>query len=374
MTTIASPSTVVERPLARGGSVSIATVDTEVRVRGIDGDVARIRLVDGDVADEFRIDAAPDLIEIRPIRRWPLGWRRCAGPLEIDVPRDARVDVRSASGSVFAIDLAADTRVRTASGGVELAGIGGSVRVDAVSGAIRVHSPTAVKLALSSVSGRIEVVAATLASIEARSMSAGIRVMGRLRGKGPFSLESVSGDVTLGTDGEVRLTASTLSGDVRSELAGHEDATSGGGRTIALGGAGPAVTARTVSGRIRLVPWAGDSPADAAPSTTVRGEPGDLAQGSPASSPSSSLADGQTGPDPVETVAPTGDPPTGDAPTGDAPAGDAPKVATDGARRASLDGDPRLPILRALQRGEISVEEAGRRIDAVDAAETQTDA
>jgi hypothetical protein len=319
MTATSNPSTAQEHPLAPGGSVAIETLETEVRIRVVDGHVARVRLTDGDLTDDFRIEATADRLRIRAARRWAFGLHRVRGPLDVDVPRDAAVEVDTASGPVLALDMTAGLRVRTASGDVELAGVGGDIRATSVSGAIRIQAPGIARLGLSSVSGRIDVVAASTATVKARSTSGGIRLMGGFRGDGPFSLETVSGGITVGTDEPIRLIASTVSGDVRSDVGGATVARGDGRRTMALLGSGPEVRIRTISGGIRLVAWT--PPAD----------------------------------DPT--------PPATSDTTGSATA----VPASDDAATAERDVEAeRLAILRALASGEISVAEAGRRIDAME--------
>jgi hypothetical protein len=317
MTTTAIPATAVEHELAPGGLVAIETIETEVRVRAVDGRIARIRLQNGDLAADFRVEATPDLLAVRPIRRWPFGWRRVAGPLELEVPRDARVDVRTASGSVLALDLGGGAHVRTASGDVDLVVAAGEVVADAVSGAIRVRASSSVSLELASVSGRIDAVAQSATKVTARSMSGALRLMAALRGAGPFSLETVSGGITLGTDAPVRLMASTISGEISSEVDGAGVARGRGQRTMAVGGSGPEVSARTVSGGIRLVAWSDDQAPSPAAEPAAEPETSETADGAPS------------------------DPP---------------------------DEEARLRILRALAQGEITVVEAGDRIDALEAS------
>jgi Toastrack DUF4097 len=326
----------LEHQLAAGGTVTIETLETEVRLRAVDGRAARVRLMGGELATDFRVETAPDRLEIRPVRRWAFSLRRVAGPLEVEVPRDVRVEVQTASGSVLALDLSSGARVRTASGDVELAGAGGDIVVNVVSGSIRVRASSSASLELSSVSGRIDAIAASASTVRARSMSGALRLMAALRGVGPFSLETVSGEVTLGTDGPVRLRASTISGDIRSEVDGTAAVRGPGSRTMATGGSGPEVSARTVSGGIRLVAWRADGTASrsgaAAPEPAPDPSPG------PARAPAAEEAPGPSG------------------------SGDMSPSAT----TSSEVEEARLAILRALARGEITVDEAGTRIDALE--------
>lgn len=328
MTATTTAPAAIEHPLSPGGLVMIETIETEVRLRAVDGRVARVRLANGALMADFRVEAAPDRLEVRPIRRWPFSLRRVPGPLEVEIPRDARADVETASGSVLALDLTRGAHVRTASGDVELAGIGGEILVNGVSGAIRVRASSSASLELTSVSGRIDAIAASASAIRARSMSGAVRLMAALRGAGPFSLETVSGGITLGTDAPVRLMASTVSGEVRSEVDGAGVARRPGRRTMAVEGPGPEVSARTISGEIRLVAWRDD-----------RGS---------APAPGPAEPEGPSAPqDAASTTAASSGAPSDERESGDLEA-------------------QRLAVLRALAQGEITVAEAGRRIDALE--------
>lgn len=324
-TTIGSPSVPVEHDLGVRGTVDVESLDSEIRIRGIEGTLARVRLVAGDLAEEFRVETGPGRLTIRPIKRWGLRWRRDIGPLELEVPRDALVRAESASGSVLALDLLAGGRFRSASGDIDLAGLGSDIDASSVSGGVRVRSAEAVALKVKTASGRIDVVARAADRIDAHSVSGTIGVACMLTGEGPYSLDSVSGTLTIATDGAIRLMASTVSGRVRSELPQAMDV--GRGRTLALGGEGPVVGARTVSGDIRVVPL-----------------PPEIAGANGGHSPVSAAGAAS---DEAASVAAPG-PPTSDP--GMAPAGE----------------DARMDILRALERGEIDVAEAGQRLRALE--------
>ena len=295
MTAIAQPvsaATPLEHDLGSRGEVVVDTLDTEIRLRGVEGTVARIRLAAGTLEEEFRVETGPGRLSIQPIRRWSFVRRRDVGPLELEIPRDAVVRAGSASGSVLGLDLTAGGRFRSASGDIDLAGVGGSVDAESMSGGVRVRTAESIVLRLRTVSGRIDGVAPAATRIEAKTVSGSVRISGRLAGDGPFSFESVSGDVVIGTDGAIRLMASTVSGQVHSELPQVVDV--GRRRTLAFGGSGPLVSARSVSGDIRLV--AATTEVEAAPATVI---------GVASSTPIGTAPEPASRPEPPEPVEPT---------------------------------------------------------------------
>ena len=76
----ATPTSTSELDLGRQGEVDVETYDVEIRLRGIDGTVARIRLAGGDLSEEFRVERGLGRLTIRPVKRWSFGRRRDPQP------------------------------------------------------------------------------------------------------------------------------------------------------------------------------------------------------------------------------------------------------------------------------------------------------
>jgi hypothetical protein len=188
------------------------------------------------------------------------------------------------------------------------------------------------------VSGDLDLRAVTLSGLDVTSMSGDIKVAGRLSGDGPFRVETVSGDALLAPAGDVRIEMTTVSGDLHSEI----DGTAQGGRgrrSLIVGDRGPTVTFRSMSGDLRIA-RAIKVTADATSSTpeaepTLKPEP-EAAAPSTSAMPTPAIERDDTERVPVAFAA---------APT---------------------DEDGGLAILRALERGEIDVAEAGQRLEALD--------
>ena len=195
--------------------------------------------------------------------------------------------------------------------------------------------------------------AATLTSLEATTTSGDLRIAGQFRGPGPFSIVTVSGDALLAPAGDLRIEMATLSGDLHSELGGQPAERSGA--TLPLGRdrrpAGQRPLAVRRSQRRPADPRARTPPGSDAPAAAPRGPaPAPApAAASPGAAPAARPADS-----PVRAPAPTA---PVDAPT-----------ATNGALAAAYD-EARLRILRSLERGEIDVAEAGRRLETLEGGE-----
>ena len=332
----------IEHPIGPEGQLSIRIRSGEVRLRGADGDVVRVREVNGhDLDDMFEIEAREGGFALRTRRGLDVGWlgfgprdllawmepsgrggSLYAPELMVDVPRRATVVIEASSGDVDADGLAGDQRYRTASGNVSVRGVSGRLGVEAVSGDVDVVATGTTELTVRTVSGDIEVRAATLASVQAASTSGDLRLAGRFAGHGPFSIETVSGDGLLAPAGDIQIQMTSVTGDLNSEFEGPT--VTRGRRSLAIGRSGPIVTFRSMSGDLHVV-----RPVS---STAAAPEPA----APPATGPSAA----------------TGVPPTSDA-VGSGPI-------------AAAYDEARLAILRSLERGEIDVAEASRRLEALD--------
>lgn len=318
----------LEHPIGAEGLLALRLRDGEVRLRGIDGETVRIRDVnDHDLADMFAIESANGSLSLKAgrggleIAIGPRNMRRGHGrhtpELEIDLPRRATLVLEAASGDVDAAGLVGDQRYRTASGDIDLRSVSGKVSVEAVSGDIDITATGDADITARSVSGDIELRAARLAALQLSSTSGDLRVAGQLVGSGPFGIETVSGDGLLAPAGDVRIEMTTVTGDLTSDLEGRHS-TERGRRTFVVGDKGPVVTFQSMSGDLHV----------ARPSLVSYEKP----------RPHVNLP-----------------PPPGPAPA-------------NGAIAAAYD-DARLRILRSLERGEIDVAEAGRRLETLDAGD-----
>jgi len=293
--------------------------------------------------------------------------------IEIEVPRSAAVAstaVDTASGDVRVERIAGPVRVNTASGDVGLEAIDGPVRVHTASGEVEMRElrgevavdaasgdlslrDIAGSVRLRTASGAVSIEEASIPSFQFQTASGDVRVRGLLTGPGPFRVETVSGgvdlDLALPAAGDrepnLSLVFRTVSGDAdvgpifraagrRAWRIGNDSA------------AGPEIAVRTVSGdleaRLELRPEApvmedaarpGAGVAALDPIPAVPEPPAPPMPPAPPE-PAATAASAEAAPPPVDATADT----------------------------APLPVD-RLSLLKAVERGEIDVEEALRRLD-----------
>ena len=326
MNTMTGPS--LEHHIGAEGLFAIRMRDGEVRLRGVDGETVRVRDAgDHDLSDMFAIESATGSLSLksgrgleivvgpRSVRR---GHARTSPELEVELPRRATVVLETSSGDVNADGLIGDQRYRTASGEIVLRAVSGKLSVDAVSGDVDVTATGDAEVAIRSVSGDIELRAARLSALLLTSTSGDLKAAGQLVGPGPFAIETVSGDGLLAPAGDVRIEMTSVTGDLTSDLDGNL-VTERGRRSFQVGTTGPLVTFRSMSGDLHV----------ARPSLIGHPEPARI----------------------PEAVRPSDD-----------------RAPANGAIAAAYD-DARLRILRSLERGEIDVAEAGRRLETLDAGD-----
>jgi putative adhesin/SHOCT-like protein len=333
-----SPTTTrssLEHRLGAEGLFSIRVRHGEIRLRGVDGDSMTVRERHGrNLEDLFDIDLADGSASIRE----SLGNRRHGGSpdVEIDLPHRATVVVETSSGDLEVDDLTGDQRYRTASGDLRFRGVGGRLSIEVHSGDIDITSVGEADVNLRTLSGDVELRAGTLRSLRVNSTSGDLKAAGRLAGPGPFTIESVSGDVLLAPAGDLRIELQTVSGDLLSDIEGVTDH-GRGRRSIAIGTGGPLLIVRSTSGDVRVV--------QAVPANGVQRGRGLRfeSKDDPFDDTAEPVAGSEA--DPIEE----------------------PEVAhANGAIAAAYD-DARMRILRSLERGEIDVAEATRRLEALDA-------
>jgi hypothetical protein len=343
----------LEHRIGRDGLFSIALGSGEARLRGVDGDQVRIRARRGhDLADLFAIGLGDGSLSLRDSHDTGRGHSRSAD-VEIDLPFAATAVVEASSGDLEVDGLTGDQRYRSASGDVRLRAVSGRIAVESASGDVDIVAVGAADVTLRTMSGDVELRAGILRSLQVATTSGDLKVAGRLAGPGPFSIVTVSGDALLAPAGDVRIEMATLSGDLHSELGGRVE-NGRGRRTLTIGSSGPTVEFRSMSGDVTVTrPKAYDAPASAS----------DL--------PETAAFEDEV---PPEDTGAAADVPAAAAETDRA----ADHPGANGAIAAAYD-EARLRILRSLERGEIDVAEAGRRLETLDegpqdaAADADTD-
>lgn len=325
--------------------------------------------------------------EVRGQQHSPFGWLRGSFgnlrvAIEIRAPRRSDVEADGASANVQLEHLTGTIRARTASGDVRVADLGGEIAIQtasgdvgahALDGAVRINSASGdVKveraardleiqtasgdiildgitgaLSVGSASGDCAARASALSSCHAKTASGDLTIATALAPDGDYDFQTVSGDLALFVPEETRATVTikTVSGDLSTALPSTND---GGkrNRTLSINGGGVPVRVKTVSGDCTI----------RAAREQLPSLPTPAARPAPSARPA------------MPAAPPT--PPMPSLPPSVAAA------AAAGILAAPTQGEPQedsmsetLDVLQAVERGELSIDEAMDRLAQLEGAE-----
>jgi hypothetical protein len=331
----------IEHRIGPDGQLSLRLTSPDVELRGVDGDTARVRIefevrapseAEADEAFDrmqFSVDRGDGRLEVSEPRRGSeglasiasilgLGSSRWEASVVAEVPRRTAVRFNGVSGDLTARGLIGPQGYRTVSGDLVLSGLAGSVDVNGVSSDVSLRADAPVSLRATTVSGDLSIFAPRLDEARVTTVSGDVELEGHLAPEGSHRVETVSGDLSLGIVGGLTLEVRGLSSEVHVQLP-HRSEGSRDRRRYVIG-----------DGSVRL-------------------------QFSSMSGDASVHAPRRMAASPTPPTPPT--PPT--APTPPAPATMA-TAPTPAAR--TISETEQLEVLRALERGEIDVDEATRRL------------
>ncbi|HET9417359.1 MAG TPA: DUF4097 family beta strand repeat-containing protein [Candidatus Limnocylindria bacterium] len=314
----------IEHDIGPEGRFVLRVTSPDVEIRAIDGGTARIRIeyelraasdANADEAFErlqYAVSAGDGFLEIsEPKRSSSSGIGALAGILGLssdrvearivaELPRGVHLTFTGVSADVTVIGLRGVQDLKTVSGDVVLSDVGGSLSITGVSSDVSIRADEPVTLRAKTVSGDLSAFAPRLNDAHVTSVSGDIELEGDLGARVTHRFETVSGDLTLGVVGGVTLQVRGLSSDVDVSVA-HRSEGSRDRRRYVIGDGAASVEFHSMSGDVS-----------------------------------------------VHTARRVAAPPPPPRP----PAPAAPPIAE----------DEQLAVLRALERGEIDVEEATRRL------------
>jgi len=355
----------------------------------------------GDDESELMIDVRDNRIEVRANSRAGTGWAGITGDVDFDAvvgqitrafrrgghwssakPGRARVAVGRHAWSDITIEvpqaITGRVKVHSASGNVRIEGVTGEIALNTMSGDIRVVRSTG-DLALQTASGDLVVEGAT-GRLTAQTASGDVRVTSAqvegfhiqtangdilfdalLSGVGPFRAQTVSGDVRLtlrrstadGEDPAATLAYQTVSGDAHVTQPFRKT-----GRRLwqaGSGDSGPHIDVTTVSGDLT----AGFAIAESAfvPASTSTSPTHDVPPASPAAAIPPAQPSSPTEPAPLTVSWPDSELDLA-----------ATSARFEAAQSTAQEDAVRIAVLEAVERGEIDVEEALRRLEATDSS------
>ncbi len=269
----------IEHDIGATGLVTVDIIDGSVRVIGADGEEARliVRSPEGDDAigiAKIHRQAGELRVDVRGMS--PGGGvrglvRRDLPSIDLDVtvPRSARLHVNSVSADVHVSGVHGDQRHRTVSGDLDALGVEGNFIVQAVSGDVRVEGGS-YSIETVTTSGDVEIRATRLLATQLRSVSGDVELAGEFAAQASHRVETVSGDLRIAPVGGLTVSARGLSTSIHSQLP-HRSESRAGRRTVVIGDGRADLDFRSMSGDVSVIDGtsehgrSGDRPAGSSP-------------------------------------------------------------------------------------------------------------
>jgi hypothetical protein len=335
---------------------------------GIAGDVDLDAVV-GQITRAFR--RGGHWSSAKPGRARAAVGRHAWSDITIEVPRaiTGRVEIHSASGDVRIEGVTSAIALKTMSGDVRVVRTRGDLVLQTASGDLVVEGATG-HLTAQTASGDVRVTSAQIEGFHIQTANGDILLDALLTGDGPFRAQTASGDVRLtlrrpnagGEDPAATLAFHTVSGDAHVTPPFRKT-----GRRLWHSGSGDGgahIDVTTVSGD--LVAELAAAKSDFVPSPSPVSAADDVppvapAPPAPPAPPAAPFAPAQPSP-PIDTT-----PRTMGGPGGE-PDLAATNARPDGAQSMAQEDAVRLAVLEAVERGEIDIEEALRRLEATDSS------
>jgi hypothetical protein len=195
-----SPAEISHR-IGRNGRFSLNNVSGDVRVRGVDGDEARVvARWDGHSSDPLpvTVNAGDGYLEIEIEEK--LGWlsfRRGSIEFDVNVPFGARIDINAVSSDIEAHGLKGEQSYKTVSGDLVIDGTGGRISALTVSGDVSLTAVQPAEVNVTTTSGDVEVLGDMFDPLRLKTVSGDMDVRGRFATGPQHTAESVSGDLDI---------------------------------------------------------------------------------------------------------------------------------------------------------------------------------
>jgi DUF4097 and DUF4098 domain-containing protein YvlB len=261
----------IDHTIGERGGVSLKVASGDVRARAIVGADAHLRAT-------FEIKASSDSEADRIFEAIQLRVQRGEGQLsveehegdvslgsvigrifggighagltvEAEIPAAAKVNLTGVSSEMEVNGFRGEQRYRTVSGDLLLSELSGTVKLETVSGDATIRADAPIGLQVQAVSGDLTVSGPILESLEANTVSGDIELEGALITDGDYRVETVSGDLVFRLVGDATFEIRGLSTDVNSEL-DHRLEGQVDRRRLIVGSGGPLLVFNSMSGDV----------------------------------------------------------------------------------------------------------------------------
>jgi hypothetical protein len=261
----------IDHAIGERGSVSLELAEGDVQLRGVPGGTAHVRAT-------FEIRASGDAEADRIFEAIQLRVTRGSGELamaeqgsdpslgtmisrilgisghaevtvEAEVPTNARLKLTTVSADTEVSGMHGEQRYTAVSGDLQLRDGGGSIRLETVSGDTTIRADQPLAAQVQAVSGDVSITAPLLHSLKATTVSGDVEFEAELDAAGDFRVETVSGDMVFGLLGDATFEVRGLSTDVSCEL-DHRLEGQVDRRRLIIGRGGPRLVFSSMSGDV----------------------------------------------------------------------------------------------------------------------------
>ena len=266
----------IEHEIGPTGRFSLRVTASDVELRHAPGGTARVRIefdlraaTDGE-ADEifervrYRVNAGSGVLEVAEPKQTDMGLSaivrllggdggHAGARVVAELPPRATVNFNGVSAELIATGLTGPQEYRTVSGDMVLSDAAGEVRIHSVSGDVSLRGVGPATLHANLVSGDIAAYAPSFGRTRVVTVSGDIELEGELADGGEHRMETVSGDLSLGAVAGMTLEVRGLSTDVDISLP-HRSEGSRDRRRYVIGHGGPLVAFSSMSGDVSVGP------------------------------------------------------------------------------------------------------------------------
>ena len=195
----------IRHRIGANGAFNLANVSGDIRIRGAEGDEAVVR-ARGRGHNEWlplNVRRGEGMLSIEIDQKGGPGFMGMFGRNNVEVefdivlPRAARVDVNSVSADLDATGMVGDQSYRTVSGDIVIVRTGGRVNLTTVSGDAEVNADEPIEADVNSTSGDLQVTGPLLRATKLRTVSGDVEVRGGFEAGAMHGIETVSGDVDI---------------------------------------------------------------------------------------------------------------------------------------------------------------------------------
>lgn len=174
---------------------------------------------------KYHVHERPDGIEVQEPRPGSggigaiagvLGQRNAASETRVvaEIPATATVTYEGVSGDLDVVGLRGRQEYRSVSGDMQFRDVGGELRIRGVSSDISLRAEGAIGLELNSVSGDVSAIAPRYDALRVTTVSGDVEIEGELSRTTESRIETVSGDLLLGLVGGATIEVRALSSSV----------------------------------------------------------------------------------------------------------------------------------------------------------------